>query len=446
MFRKYQIARLQSEEARLRHQGDYAGALKILDRILAIDADCSHALNNKAAILIMFGRFAEATPLLQRSVDLDPANGQAWNNLGFCHYALGDAAKAVPLFHAALSHGYMHEGVNYNLGLALYELGDTKGAIYEWETTLRINPGYEAAREKLAALKPVVPQNPAKEAIKQEYLSLFARYSKTAPNLQDLDGTNHELEQHLDAMVAASPETQFPNLFIGVFPICSFNAQVLKADSGFLLLVNQSLMLFALQVSALVASFVQAESRGKRVPPEIALPRAAGIFQSWLVALMTGVGKEKLEHTPSGTRLSFTNFLFASLMDFVVAHELSHILCGHFDEMEKYQLLKTPGEINYYTLSQQQEFDADLAAIRIVKALYAGQVTEESMYMGATLFFEIVDALAALGVGTTPHNYPTHPPAAARRSAVITNTYSQGFLARLPRVDNLVDCIHQFRS
>lgn len=136
---------LMEAEARFRHTGEYDKALQVLDRVLMIDPSSSHALNNKAALLMMAHEYDAALPVLERAAARDPANGQALSNLGTCYYALGRSESAVRYLRAALKAGYIHEGVNYNLALALFTLGNTTEALDQLEIVLKVNPFYEAA-------------------------------------------------------------------------------------------------------------------------------------------------------------------------------------------------------------------------------------------------------------------------------------------------------------
>lgn len=136
------LAELQAEEARLRHRGDYKGALRVLDQMISLDDRYSPVFNNKGGILLMQKRYTEALQVLERAVALKPNNGQALNNLAYCYYSTGHPEKAIPLYRESLKKGYTHEGVHYNLGLALLASGQLDEALNEWELVLRSNPLY----------------------------------------------------------------------------------------------------------------------------------------------------------------------------------------------------------------------------------------------------------------------------------------------------------------
>jgi tetratricopeptide (TPR) repeat protein len=118
-----ELERLHREEAALRAGGDYDGALQVLDRMLAIDPQCSPALNNKGSILTMRERYAEARPLIEAALAADPANAVAHNNLAVCLHHTGHHEQALTHAEAAWNGGYQHEGVLYNAGRIMLALG-----------------------------------------------------------------------------------------------------------------------------------------------------------------------------------------------------------------------------------------------------------------------------------------------------------------------------------
>ena len=447
------LAELQIEESRLRHQGDYNSALRVLDTMIAIDDTFAPAFTNKGAILLMFKKYKEALPVLERARELNPDDGLCLNNCAFCYYSTGHPEKAVSLYHLAMEKDYNHEGVNYNLGLALFALGKTEEAIRQWKIALQKNPSYKEPSDALHRLvhhlKTTTPDNllSNKSLLKQEYLTLYEQFAEKPISFKNIDGTNGDLNQRLDLLLKSldtSKDIASTKIFIGVFPLQTFNAQAVKVESGFLILVNTGLMLFALQISALIASLVKAEAGGKEVPQDIKIREASRIFWEWAQALIENKEKDRLEFYPSEARLNFTHFLFASLVDFVIAHELGHILYDHFNDSGVITKDGISEHIKYYHRSWQQEFEADRFAIDLVKKIYHGEVHEESMYLGPALCFEIVETISEITVDT--NKLDLHPTSEARRSAIITNTHSAGFYVRVPLVDNLVEIMSELRK
>jgi tetratricopeptide (TPR) repeat protein len=143
---------LQAEESGQRSRGDYEAALRTLDRMLAIDASFSPALNNKGGILLAQDRFAEALPLFVRATQADRSNGVAWNNQGLCLHNLGQPEEALEQFERAWDAGYRHEGVLYNTGVAHFACGNITAGLECWRQSLAINPFQSTLLEELGKL------------------------------------------------------------------------------------------------------------------------------------------------------------------------------------------------------------------------------------------------------------------------------------------------------
>lgn len=156
MFGRLRLRGLQAKESRFRQIGDFDSALSVLNDILAIDANFSPALNNKAAILMMQGQYCRALPVARAAVTADPHNGQALNNLGYCLVKTGNPDEAVVQLHGALDAGYKHEGVRYNLGLAYLGLGNIEDGLDEWQRVLRANPANMSVLQDLYKLAQAV--------------------------------------------------------------------------------------------------------------------------------------------------------------------------------------------------------------------------------------------------------------------------------------------------
>ena len=457
MTRHLEFDQLLAEENRLREKGHYAGALSILDQLIALDDSYSPAYNNKGAILLKFHRYNQALPILEKAVTLDPNNGVAWNNYAYCHHATGYPEKAIPLYRRALEKGYTHEGVNYNLGYALLAIGNRDEAIQQWKIASQKNPNYDApfnALYQLAKTEGVITLDivlSPRLRLKRDYLALYEQLSPKSIDLQNLDGTNKDLEQRLELLLQASATLKYdplPTIFVGIFPIRSLNAQAVKVESGFLLLVNEGLMLSALQISIIVASLASVESKGEVLPTDIDIDQAKKLFKDWVLALITEETKTQLDfRLVSARRYDLAHGLFATLVDFVIAHELSHVLSRHFDDVIAFHPDQVNKHIEAYTHSWQQEFEADQVAIELVKRIYHDQVPEESMYLGAALFFELTEAIADMSTGFRDQlGLRLHPPAAARRSNLITSTHSKLYQAQLPFVDHILDIVSQLRT
>jgi tetratricopeptide (TPR) repeat protein len=169
---------LQAEEADLRSRGDYAGAFRVLDRMLAINPSFSPALNNKGGILLSLDRFDDAMPFFERATAADPTNGVAWNNLGLCLHILRRSEEALEKFRTARDVGYGHEGVLYNAGIAHLGLGDLAAGVESWRASLSVNPFQASLVDDLGKLARAfgVDPDPDPDVVAQELARSVVRF------------------------------------------------------------------------------------------------------------------------------------------------------------------------------------------------------------------------------------------------------------------------------
>ena len=77
----------------------------------------------RAVALFEDGDYAGAIPLLQKSVATDSSNADAYNLLGFSHRKLGEIEAALTFYGKALALEPEHRGANEYLGELYLELG-----------------------------------------------------------------------------------------------------------------------------------------------------------------------------------------------------------------------------------------------------------------------------------------------------------------------------------
>ena len=287
------------------------------------------------------------------------------------------------------------------------------------------------------------------------YAEFYRHFYKDKPAADYLNNVNNDLKQRLDTIRAVSSTvTEFKDpIFIGVAPTYAFNASARNTGSGFLVLVHETLMHFVLQLSILMAGLVNAEAQGAKLQPVWNLSEAKKFFFELINSFLIDQKFEiPLRIGLKGGREHFIHFLFASTLDFIIAHELGHIVEGHCSKESK--ALKIPSDFDSFysqswAYSWQQELKADLFAMSIIKELYRDKVSDESTYFGAIIFFELAatinDALVKTGRLDSTDAIRTHPPSRARRSIVISETHPDAQLAILPRVNELVDLITKLR-
>jgi tetratricopeptide (TPR) repeat protein len=152
--------------AQLEEQGgDDDAAIARYRRILELQATNVVALNNLAFTLaVRHNAAAEALPLAKRAVGLTPRSATVLDTLGWIEHLLGNHPAAARLFEQAMQ--LEPRQAEIRLHAASVYLAEGKGdrAIAELKEGLRLDPALEARdevrqlRERIAALKPIVPR------------------------------------------------------------------------------------------------------------------------------------------------------------------------------------------------------------------------------------------------------------------------------------------------
>ena len=100
------------------------------------------------------GETDTAIRFLLEAVALDPKPASYWNSLGMVLGGAGNMEEAEGAFREAIRRDGSDPQYAYNLGFALLRLGRAEEAEGYFRKTLELEPGFEAASERLAELKP----------------------------------------------------------------------------------------------------------------------------------------------------------------------------------------------------------------------------------------------------------------------------------------------------
>ena len=148
-------AGLRRSEARLwRRLGESEQARRAYESALPLAPDDALLRAQLGELLRDMGEVVEAIRRLREAVELDPEPASYWNSLGMvlgAHERLAEAEKA---FRQAWERDDSNAQYAFNTGLALLRLGRPKEARSFFETTLELEPGFEAARLYLAEIGP----------------------------------------------------------------------------------------------------------------------------------------------------------------------------------------------------------------------------------------------------------------------------------------------------
>jgi hypothetical protein len=173
-------------------------------------------------------------------------------------------------------------------------------------------------------------------------------------------------------------------VYFGTFPTNDFNANARRTANGALCLLNQGLTAFLYHFSVACCYPIEttaAAGKGAtvRIPERFLYSEMPKLQEAFGGALLTAyyyLTRSQHEY-PTTFSDSYDPFGFATanlltyaMRAFVVAHELSHVLLGHVDDSAaSVRSAVTPvGEVTVLSRNQQQEFEADVMAQRILMA------------------------------------------------------------------------------
>ncbi len=274
-------------------------------------------------------------------------------------------------------------------------------------------------------------------SLPESYRQLRSSFDMTDGNLRLLEDANRLLAASL-ARLLSPPQSAIPQgtVFAGFLPSPEFNASVARSADGYIILVNSRLYYLCTGTAHLVAASAPlVDHSGQDVPPVMDTNQASSLFAEFLSSPEVHLGQLLAIPNLPQPRHGLGNYYFFLCLDFVLAHELAHIVLGHVNE----HILQLPASLPPSMRSLQKEFEADTMAISILDAAYATSSTIDAREtplqlktMGATFFYEFCDAyiyfLESEHVGVRSGILHTHPHPAARKSHVIAHQYPKGTL------------------
>jgi len=287
--------------------------------------------------------------------------------------------------------------------------------------------------------------------LRNEYLRLYREASGKDIDLPKLEECNRKLDSSLRRLIKVSEVSnpQEIDVFIGAFPLLIINAQVRRSDSGILILVYDGIIPFAFETGVLLGGLLPLKLHGIELEPEVKLSDAQRIFGEMLITFLKTRGIKRgniLLHNNS--RQEFACLVYNSIMWFVVAHELAHILCGHLKDEKTEKLMIGTSSVEFFVNSWQDEMEADQTAIRLLRKLHVDNVCADTIYLGPIVFFELAESImyfaSKLDICIMT-SISTHPPSKARRSAIVQDTYSPGDVPQTFFLDHVVYIMEKLR-
>ncbi len=125
------------------HKKNIAMAKRFFKKAIAIDENCSGAMNNLAFIERNNNNYENALYWLNKSISINNTNAEAYHQLGIVQKALGEINKAEQSFLKTLTIYPKHIDCMVNLAVLKKDIGDIKEAIKYLKNSLDINP-YQA--------------------------------------------------------------------------------------------------------------------------------------------------------------------------------------------------------------------------------------------------------------------------------------------------------------
>ena len=134
------------EAWKLYGQGDYGGAIKLLEQAVELNPNNDSAHNNRGLAYVRLGQYENAFADFNRAVALNPNNVDAYNNRGCTCLVVKRYDLAVEDFNRALqlnpnyANAYIGRGVAYMNGYGHYEQ-----AIADYDRAIALNPNNAGA-------------------------------------------------------------------------------------------------------------------------------------------------------------------------------------------------------------------------------------------------------------------------------------------------------------
>jgi tetratricopeptide (TPR) repeat protein len=130
--------------------GNYAKALEVIERAVAIEPHKPEYLAQRGRCLVALQRPREAFEAASAALALAPRDALTLDTIGVVMTRAGAHADAVEPFRRAVARDPAKPAFRYNLGAALQFVGDLRGAEAEYRAVLALDPSYHRAWSSLA--------------------------------------------------------------------------------------------------------------------------------------------------------------------------------------------------------------------------------------------------------------------------------------------------------
>jgi hypothetical protein len=156
------------------------------------------------------------------------------------------------------------------------------------------------------------------------------------------------------------------DVYAGEFPTGSINAQAVKVDDGFLMLINSGLMTVLTQVAEFLVAG-DPDKVGDKDANRATIDGIVGVLEAYLRFGDPFLGPRPMSGAQG--KMFAVHTLAHATQRFVVAHEYGHVIAGHLDDhvMRLEQLDTRVGPISVIKKEDlRQELEADVIAHKIL--------------------------------------------------------------------------------
>lgn len=124
-------------------EGNYAVAIALLDRLIALDPNSAIDYNNRGLMHLRNNQLAEALADLTHALEINPKLDSAYNNRANCYAAQGDLASAISDYDVALDLNPANVRAWINQGVTFREMGMYDLAIENFDIALILASGLQ---------------------------------------------------------------------------------------------------------------------------------------------------------------------------------------------------------------------------------------------------------------------------------------------------------------
>jgi hypothetical protein len=185
--------------------------------------------------------------------------------------------------------------------------------------------------------------------------------------------------------------------YVGVYPTGMFNAQVCAVKGGYLVLVNQGLMMLFYQTMR-VYSWSVRDAADPPPPPGGKARMARALATALRAYLDTGHSATAAPIEPvAGKRAVPGNLILTAMEKFVLAHEYAHIIAGH---LQRATPVDSANGLTLLIKQRDDEFEADrLGMLLLLLAISLPKADEYGQYAALKLSCEIAGPILSLELG-----------------------------------------------